>query len=68
MNKLMIYIAFFAGFLFILFGLAFLFTDVISPEIPNQFKIVIGVVFILYGIYRIVMTIYKKRRADEENI
>lgn len=68
MKKFMTYVGFFAGSLFILFGTAFIFSDILPSYLPTQFKVIAGIVFILYGLYRIVMTVNKKSRADEENI
>lgn len=64
----MTYIGYFAGGLFILFGISFIVSDILPSNLPTQFKIIVGIVFMLYGIYRIVMTAYKKRKADEEDI
>ncbi len=68
MQKVMRYIAYIAGALFVLLGLAFLFTNLFPENLPLQFKPIAGIVFILYGIYRIVLTSYKtqKNHADNE--
>jgi len=68
MQKVMRYIAYTAGILFIFLGLAFLFTNVFPENLPVQLKPIAGIVFMLYGIYRIVLTLYKTRKnnADEE--
>lgn len=68
MNNFITYMGYFAGGLFVLFGIAFIFTNILPSDLPTHFKIIIGTVFMLYGIYRIVMTTYKKRKADEDNI
>jgi uncharacterized membrane protein HdeD (DUF308 family) len=67
MQKIMIYIAYTAGALFILFGLAFLFTNFIPSYMPPIFKVMMGIIFILYGIFRIVTTFFKRRQENEED-
>jgi len=67
MNNLMTHLGYFTGGVFILFGIAFIFTNILPINLPTQFKIITGIVFILYGIYRILITAYKKRKADEDN-
>lgn len=61
------YIAYTAGAIFILLGLAILFTDIFHmSQLPSQFKVMMGVVLFLYGSFRIVTTIFKRRPKDEE--
>ncbi|MFA3783331.1 hypothetical protein ABRY23_09740 [Melioribacteraceae bacterium 4301-Me] len=64
MQKLLRYIAYSAGSLFILFGLAFLFTNISTTNLPSQLKEIMGIVFVLYGTYRIVITKYKVKRNN----
>ncbi len=66
MNNILTYIAYSAGFIFILLGLAILFTNITPDYMPAQFKVMMGIVLFMYGIFRIVSTIFKKRRDDEE--
>jgi hypothetical protein len=60
------YIAYSAGAIFILFGLALLFTNITPVYLPSQFKIVMGMVLFLYGIFRIVVTLFKQRRKNND--
>jgi hypothetical protein len=67
MQNLMTYIAYIAGSIFMLLGLALMFTDIFHmSQLPSQFKIMMGVVLLLYGLFRIVATIFKKRHTHEE--
>ncbi len=71
MQQLMTFIGYTAGAVFMLLGIAFLFTDLFpSAGISGgaQIKIVFGVVMFLYGIYRILMISLKQRKRDEEKI
>lgn len=71
MQNIMTYIAYTAGALFILLGLAILLPLGIFPAyIPDQFKYMMGIVLLLYGFFRIVTTTFKnkKRKRDEEVI
>lgn len=50
-----------------LLGLALMFTNIFHmSQLPSQFKIMMGVVLLLYGLFRIVATIFKKRHTNEE--
>lgn len=67
MQNIMKYVAYTAGAVFILLGLALLFTDIFPMgQLPSQFKVMMGVVLFLYGLFRIVSTIFKRRPKDEE--
>jgi len=56
------YIAYATGVIFILLSLVILFTDIFQIEqLPAQFKWTLGVVLFLYGVFRILVTFYKKR-------
>ena len=51
---------FFFGGLFVIFGVSF-------PEnSPAQFRIMLGIVLILWGIYRYVVTLTKSREDDDQ--
>jgi hypothetical protein len=65
MQKIMMYIAYTAGALFIVFGLAILFTDLLPTYLPSQFKIMMGIVLVLYGAYRIISIVFKKRQDEK---
>ena len=66
MSTAMKYIAYTAGAVFIFLGLAILFTNITPYYFPSQFKIMMGIVLFLYGIFRIVVTTFKQRQRDED--
>jgi len=68
MQKIMTYIALTAGVLFILFGIAILVIKNLLVGMPIQFKIMMGIVFILYGLFRLVNVYTKRQRRDESDI
>jgi hypothetical protein len=54
----MTYIDYKAGSVFILLGLALMFTDKFNmSQLPSQFIIMMGVVLFLYGLFRVVATL-----------
>lgn len=67
MQKVMMYIGYAAGVIFIFLGLGIFFTNLMPSYLPVQFKVMMGVVLILYGIFRIISTLFKSKRNDEEN-
>jgi pilus assembly protein TadC len=67
MKNLMAYIAYTAGVIFILLGLAILFTNLFPAHLPSQLKVTMGIVLFLYGAFRILSTMFKvKRRIKDE--
>ncbi len=66
MSNVMKYIAYTAGALFILLGIAMIFTNIMPDYFPAQFKVMMGIVFFLYGVFRIISTLFKKQRSSEE--
>jgi len=66
MAGIMKYIAYSAGAVFILLGIALVFTNITPDYLPYQFKIIMGIVLFLYGIFRIVITMFKQRQANED--
>jgi general stress protein CsbA len=66
MNNVMRIIAYTAGAAFILLGLAILFTNIMPNYFPAQFKVMMGIVFFLYGAFRLVVTTFKQRRKSED--
>ncbi len=62
--KVMRYIAYFAAILFIIFGIAILAGYFIKESIPEQFRIMAGIVLILYGAFRFVTTFFKKNQNN----
>jgi hypothetical protein len=70
MQKLMVYIGYTAGVIFIMLGIAIMATKLFPTTLfaTEQVKIIFGVVMILYGLYRIVIITIKNRRANEEEV
>lgn len=64
MQKLMVYIGYTAGVLFIALGIAVMVTDLFPTTIDESIKIIFGVVMILYGFYRIAIISFKSRQRD----
>ena len=60
------YIAYSAGAIFIVIGLAILFTNLALDYLPAQLKVMMGVVLFLYGVFRIVITIFEQRQRNED--
>jgi prolipoprotein diacylglyceryltransferase len=54
------YFAYVIAAIFILLGAAIIAGYFISGNYPAEFRIIIGIVLILYGIFRIVTTYFKK--------
>ena len=61
MNNLFIYIAYIAGTLFVAMGVAVLLTDWV-PEYYSVYRIIMAIVLVLYGVYRI-LTAYTKQKS-----
>jgi uncharacterized membrane protein len=68
MQKIMIYVALTAGVLFILFGIVLLAMKSLIIGMPQQYRIMMGIVFILYGLFRLVNVYTKRQRQDESEI
>jgi hypothetical protein len=51
---------FFFGGLFVIFGVYF------RRSFPDQFRITLGIVLILWGIYRYVITVTKAKQDDDQ--
>jgi len=64
MQKLMVYIGYTAGALFIMLGIAVMVTDLFPTTIDEQIKVIFGVVMILYGLYRIAILSFKNQKRD----
>ncbi len=65
MNNLFIYIAYIAGTLFVAMGVAVLLTDWV-PEYYSTYKIIMAIVLVLYGAYRILMAYTKQKSIKRE--
>lgn len=64
--QVMNYVAYTAGALYVLLGLAILFTNLFPSYIPGQFKVLMGIVLFLYGLFRLVsITLNRKKRNEE---
>ena len=63
--NIMKYLAYIIAAIFVLSGIAFLAGYFISAGVPSRFRIMIGLVLILYGLFRIVTTYFKKAGNDE---
>ena len=62
-NKFRYYIHFLMVALYLALGLLFLFTEVAIDTFPEN-RQAIGIVFIIYGSFRLVATIYKLRKQN----
>lgn len=60
---IMKYIAYIVASLFIVLGIAIL-AGYYMRGVPAQFRIMAGVVLILYGIFRIIITIFRKNTTS----
>ncbi|MBA4251040.1 MAG: hypothetical protein C0425_06325 [Chlorobiaceae bacterium] len=60
-----------AGIVFFILGFVVLFSNILADHLPAQFKVMMGIVLIMYGLYRIISTLTRikmeKRDADKEN-
>lgn len=63
--NIMKYFAYVIAILFIILGIAILGGFFITENVPSQFRVMIGVVLVLYGAFRLVMTYSKKNESSE---
>jgi hypothetical protein len=64
-------LGYFTSIVLFLFGLIILtgvFDFLRLRNLPEQFRIIFGIVFLLYGIYRFVRLKFSQRDTDEEDI
>ncbi len=66
MAQVMKMVAYTAGALYVLLGLAILFTNLFPSYLPTQFKILMGIVLFLYGMFRLVSITLNRRKKNEE--
>ncbi|MHB1686641.1 MAG: hypothetical protein ACYCVH_04610 [Ignavibacteriaceae bacterium] len=59
------YLAYLIASIFVILGAAIIAGYFITLNVPSQFRIIMGVVFILYGIFRIVITYFKNNKTNE---
>lgn len=55
------YFALSIAVLFILTGVYVLLSDFFADKLTEQFRVIMGIILILYGIFRIVVTLNKKK-------
>jgi prolipoprotein diacylglyceryltransferase len=58
--------AYVTGTIFVLLGIAILLNVFQMNQLPDQFKWIMGVVLLLYGFFRIVVTIFRKPPKNEK--
>jgi hypothetical protein len=65
-DKIMLYVGYTMSAVFALGGIIILSGSVIPDHLPTKFRITLGIVLILYSIYRFITVRMKKRQQDEE--
>ena len=65
MNKIISSLGFVMAFLYLTVGVLLIFTGFLSDALSN-YRDAIGALFILYGIFRVVMCIQKWRQHEEQ--
>jgi cadmium resistance protein CadD (predicted permease) len=65
--KLFNYLGLFLGSVFVITGSAVLIFNITPAYLPGEFKNMMAVVLILYGVYRIVVSFYKNKREENSN-
>ncbi len=63
--NIMKYITYAVAALFILLGAAILSGYFVKQNVPGQFRVMVGIVLILYGAFRIIYTYFKKNETSE---
>lgn len=61
---IMKYVAYVVASLFIVLGIAILLGYVMQENFPAQFRVMTGIVLILYGVFRLVITLLKKNTTS----
>jgi hypothetical protein len=61
---IMKYVAYVVASLFIVLGIAILSGYYMKEGVPTQFRVIAGMVLILYGAFRIIITIFKKNTTS----
>lgn len=59
------YLTYIIALLFIILGIALLTGYFMSQGIPTQFRVMVGIVLVLYGAFRFVVTFFKKNESSE---
>ncbi len=65
-GKLFGYLAYLLSAVFFFGGLFVIFGVFLPSRVPEQFRIMLGIVLMLWGIYRFVVTYTKSRQLDNE--
>lgn len=60
------YVSYFLSAVFLLGGLFVIFGALVPANVPKQFRIMLGIVLILWAIYRFVVTQTKSRQREED--
>ena len=63
--NIMKYFAYVIAILFVILGIAILGGFFMANNVPSQFRVMIGVVLVLYGAFRLIMTYSKKNESNE---
>lgn len=61
---IMKYVAYVVASLFIVLGIAILTGYLLKEGVPAQLRVMAGIVLILYGAFRIVITLFKKNTTS----
>ncbi len=65
-SKIFAYFGYAMSVVFFVMGLYVLFLLPEEMNIPEKFRVMFGVVLLLYGVYRFISLRIKQRQADEE--
>ncbi len=65
-GKVLTYLSYLVSAVFFLGGLFVIFGMFLPSYVPTQFRIMFGIVLMLWGIYRSVITYTKSRQLDNE--
>ncbi|PIP54740.1 MAG: hypothetical protein COX07_03665 [Bacteroidetes bacterium CG23_combo_of_CG06-09_8_20_14_all_32_9] len=64
-SKVMIYFGLFMVFIYVVVGAMFIFAQVFT-YIPREFRVIFGIFFVIYGIFRFVK-IYPKLKKNSQD-
>ncbi|MEI7906532.1 MAG: hypothetical protein WCI84_04170 [Bacteroidota bacterium] len=65
-SKIFLYFGYFMAGLFFVLGVYVLFLFPAGLHVPENFRVMFGVVLLLYGFYRFISLRIKQRQTDEE--
>ena len=63
MSKVNKVIGYAAGFIFVLLGSVIAFNILAMPNVPDNLRIGVGIVLLLYGVLRLLLLKYNKRKS-----